>query len=114
MAISALGFSAMAMLVKLASPRLPTGEIVLVRAVVTLALSYLMVRRERLSPWGHQRGSLVLRGVFGFGGLAGYYIALGRLPLADATTIQNVTPLITAVLAWWLLDEVVGWSTAIA
>jgi hypothetical protein len=35
-AASALGFSGMSLLVKLASARLPTGEIVLARAVVTL------------------------------------------------------------------------------
>ncbi len=114
MATSALGFSAMSVLVKVASSRLPTGEIVFVRALITLALSYAMLRRARLSPWGTRRGALLFRGLLGFGGLTGYYLALARLPLADATTIQNATPLITTVLAWWLLDEQIGWPTAIA
>lgn len=114
MAASALGFSGMSVLVKVASPRLPTGEIVFARALVTLVLSYALVRRAGLSPWGRQRGALVFRGLLGFGGLTGYYLALARLPLADATTIQNATPLITAVLAWWLLDEAIGWPTGIA
>ncbi|HSK01069.1 MAG TPA: DMT family transporter [Kofleriaceae bacterium] len=117
MAASAFGFSAMTMLVKLASARLPLGEIVLARAVITLVLSYAMVVRARLprpAPWGAQHGRLVLRGLLGFGGLAGYYAAVARLPLADATTLQNVTPLLTALLAWWLLGERVGGSTLIA
>ena len=114
MAASALGFSAMSVLVKIASPRLPTGEIVLSRALVTLGLSYVMVRRAGLSPWGHHKRKLVLRGVVGFGGLAGSYAALAALPLADATTMQNTTPLLTALLAWWLLDERVGRATALA
>jgi drug/metabolite transporter (DMT)-like permease len=114
MAASAFGFSAMSLLVKLASARLPTGEIVFSRAIVTLALSYAMVRRAGLSPWGTQRGALVFRGLLGFGGLTSLYIALAHLPLADATTLQNVLPLSTALLAWWLLDERIGWSTAIA
>jgi len=114
MAASALGFSAMSMLVKLASPRLPTGEIVLARAVVTLIVSYVMVRRAGLVPWGTQRGKLVLRGFLGFGGLAGYYAAIALLPIADATTIHQVVPLMTALLAWWLLDEKIGWSTLLA
>lgn len=114
MAASALGFSAMAMLVKLASPRLPTGEIVFFRALITLVLSYALVRRAGLPALGHNRRSLVMRGLLGFGGLAAYYIALAHLPLADATTLTNATPLITAVLAWWLLDERIGWSTAAA
>ena len=114
MVASAFAFSVMGMLVKLASPRLPTGEIVFARALITTVISFAMVRRAGLSPWGTQRASLVLRGVLGFGGLAGYYVALARLPLADATTLQNTVPLLTAVLAWWLLDEAIGWSTAFA
>ena len=114
MALSALGFSAMSMLVKLASTRLPTGEIVLARGVVTLVISYAMVRRAGLSPWGTQKKRLLFRGVLGFGGLTGYYAAIALLPIADATTIQQIVPVLTAVLAWWLLDEKVGWSTAVA
>jgi drug/metabolite transporter (DMT)-like permease len=115
MAASALGFSAMTLLVKLAGTRLPTGEIVLARAVVTLALSYGMLRRAGLPrPWGTERGRLALRGLLGFGGLSGYYAAVVRLPLADATTLQNVTPLLTAILAWRLLGERVGGATLIA
>jgi drug/metabolite transporter (DMT)-like permease len=114
MIASAFGFSAMAMLVKLASPRLPTGEIVFARALVTLVLSYAMVKRAGLAPWGHRRGALVFRGLLGFGGLTFYYLAIAHLPLADATVLQNATPLITAVLAWWLLDEQIGWPTAFA
>lgn len=114
MAASALGFSAMAALVKLASPRIPTGEIVLARSVVTLVLSYAMVKRAGLSPWGTQRGQLVLRGFLGFGGLAGYYLAIALLPIADATTIHQVVPLMTALLAWWLLDERIGAATFVA
>ena len=99
---------------KLASARLPTGEIVLARAVVTLVISYVMVRRAGLSPWGNHRGKLVLRGLLGFGGLTGYYAAIALLPIADATTIQQIVPLLTAVLAWWLLDEELGWRTFFA
>ncbi|MDB4954316.1 MAG: Integral rane protein [Myxococcales bacterium] len=114
MAASACGFSAMSVLVKLASARLPTGEIVLARALVTLALSYAMVKRADLSPWGTQRGRLVVRGLLGFGGLACYYLALAWLPLADATVLQNTIPLITTILAWWILRERVGWAAAFA
>ena len=114
MAAAALGFSMMSVLVKLVSPRIPTGEIVLARAVFTLFASYVLVRRAGLSPFGTQPGKLVLRGLFGSVALAGYYISLALLPLADATTIHQTVPLITALLAWWLLRERVGWSTAAA
>ena len=114
MAASALGFSAMALLVKLASERLPTGEIVLARAVVTLVVSYAMVVRARLHPWGTNRRGLVVRGLVGFAGLSLYYLSLAHLPLADATTIQQTVPLITSVIAWFVLREPIGSSTALA
>jgi drug/metabolite transporter (DMT)-like permease len=120
MTLSALGFSVMSVLVKEAAPRLPTGEIVLARAVMTLVLSYVMVKRavgsdgKPVSPWGVQRGKLILRGFLGFSALACYYLALVRLPLADATTLHYIQPLITGVLAWWLLDEKIGWAAAFA
>jgi len=114
MAASALAFSAMSALVKLASTRLPTGEIVLARAVVTLVLSYAMLARAGIPPWGTSRRKLALRGLLGFCALGCYYLSLARLPLADATTLQNTTPLFTAGLAWWLLGERIGRATAAA
>jgi drug/metabolite transporter (DMT)-like permease len=114
MALSALGFSVMAVLVKLAAREMPTGEIVLARAIITLGLSYALVRRAGLSPWGTQRGRLVVRGILGFSGLAFYYLSLARLPLAEATTLQNTVPVLTALLAWWMLGERVGLAAAFA
>ncbi|MGE5183014.1 MAG: DMT family transporter [Acidobacteriota bacterium] len=114
MAGSAFAFSVMALLVKLASDELPTGEIVLARAAVTLVLSYAMLRRRGVPVWGHNKRGLLLRGCIGFCALACYYVSLRQLPLADATTLQNTTPLVTALLAWWLLGERVGWATAAA
>jgi drug/metabolite transporter (DMT)-like permease len=114
MALSALGFSVMSVLVKLVSTRLPTGEIVLARAVMTLAISFVMVKRAELSPWGNQRGRLLLRGLLGFVALGCYYLALARLPLADATTLHYTQPLVTSLLAWWILGEKVGWAAAFA
>jgi len=114
MTASAFGFSIMSLLVKVASADLPTGEIVLARGVVTLVASYVMIARARLPMWGTNRRGLALRGLLGFGGLSFYYLSLAYLPLADATTIQNSTPLLTTLLAWWLLHERVGWPTALA
>jgi len=114
MALSAFGFSVMSVLVKLAARELPTGEIVLARAIVTLVLSFVLVRRAGLSPWGTQRGKLLVRGILGFSGLAFYYLSLARLPLAEATTLQNTVPVLTALLAWWLLGEQVGLAAAFA
>lgn len=117
MAASALSFSVMSLLVKLASARLPMGEIVLARALVTLAASVAMVWRARLpppGPWGTHRGKLVLRGALGFCGLGTYYGSLALLPLPEATTLQNLVPLVSTWLGWWILGERVGRSALLA
>jgi len=114
MAASALFFSAMSALVKVAGARLPPQEIVLTRVVMTLALSWWMVRRAGLSPWGTRRVALVGRGLLGFTALSCYYWTLTRLPLAEATTIHHMAPLFTALGAWLLLGERAGLAAIVA
>jgi drug/metabolite transporter (DMT)-like permease len=108
MAYGAFWFSVMSLLVKVAGQRIPAMEIVLVRGVVSLALSYWMLRRAGIPPWGSSRGLLLVRGMLGFGGLGCFYYALVHLPLAEATVIQYTNPLFTALLAAWLLRERIG------
>src|SRR5690606_7532005 len=93
---------------------LPVEMLVLARGVVTLVLSYAVIRRLGLSPWGHDRTRLVLRGVFGLGGLGCFYFAVTSLPLAEVTVIHHLNPLVTTVLAALVLRERVGWPLALA
>jgi drug/metabolite transporter (DMT)-like permease len=106
MLLSAFAFSVMGAFVKLAGTRLPTSELITARALVTLIVSALLLRRRRLSPWGHRRGLLFVRGCFGFCGLCCVYYALTHLPLAEATVLQYLHPVFTAMLAARLIAEV--------
>jgi drug/metabolite transporter (DMT)-like permease len=108
MVLGALFFSIMAVLVKVAGRRIPSQEIVLARALVTLALSWVTLRRAGVSPWGHNRRLLLVRGLAGFGALSCYFFALTELPLADATVIQYTSPVFTAVFAALALREAIG------
>ena len=108
MAYSAFWFSAMALLVKIAGARLPSMEIVLVRAVITLALSYALVRRAKLDPWGNHKGMLLLRGALGAASLTCFYFSIVHLPLAEATVIQYTNPVFAALLAAVLIRERLG------
>jgi drug/metabolite transporter (DMT)-like permease len=108
MAYGAFWFSVMSLGVKIAGRRLPSMEIVLVRAVVTLALSYALVRRARLHIWGNRRGMLVLRGLLGCAALTCLYFSIVHLPLAEATVIQYTNPVFVALLAGALLGERFG------
>jgi drug/metabolite transporter (DMT)-like permease len=105
MVLAAFFFSAMSLLVKLVGLRLPSQEVVFVRALVSLTVAYALVRRARLGNWGKRKGLLVVRGMMGFAALSCFFYALIHLPLADATVIQYTNPVWTAWLGWWLLNE---------
>lgn len=107
MILSALAFSAMTAMVKLAGERLPSQEIVVARAIVSLVLSGAMLARAGVSPWGQRRGWLWFRGLLGFAGLSCVYGAVTHLPLAEATVLQYLHPPITALLAGLFLGEAV-------
>lgn len=107
---AAFFFSLMTLFIKLAGRRLPSQQIVLVRSAVTLIYSYGAIRWAGVSPWGQRRGVLVLRGLFGFGAMICFYLALTKLPLADTTAIFFSNPVLTALLAAIFLDERLGLS----
>ena len=114
MVLSALGFALMAACVKLVSTHgIPVFEIVAARALVSLILSYLDVKRKRLSVWGTNKTLLLARGVAGSLALICVYYAVATLPLAEATILQYLHPVFTAMLAVVFLKEHIQKSTLI-
>lgn len=105
MALAAFFFSLMSLLVKVAGQRLPSSELVMGRSIVSLVISYAMLKQANVRPWGKRTGLLVVRGFVGFGGLLCFFYAIPRLPLADVTVIQFTNPVFTAVFAALLLKE---------
>jgi drug/metabolite transporter (DMT)-like permease len=108
MIVSAFAFAVMSALVKLAGARLPSVEIAIARGVVTLALSYVALRRAGIPAFGHANKWLLVRGLIGLGGLQCYFYAVTVLPLAEATVIHFTNPLFVAIAAPFLLGERVG------
>ena len=108
MMLSALAFSVMTVLVKLAGERLPSQELVVARAIVSLVLSWSLLRRAGVSPWGRDKRWLWIRGALGFAGLSCVYGAVTHLPLAEATILQYLYPAITALLAGVFLGEAIS------
>lgn len=108
MAVGAFWFSVMSLLVKEAGTRLPSAQIVLARAVVTFVLSWAMLRRAGVPPWGSNRRRLALRGLVGASSITCFYYSLVHLPIAEATVIQYMNPVFTAILAGILLGERMG------
>ncbi len=105
---AALFFSLMSLFVKLAGERLPSSMMVLARGVVTLVISAALVWRAGLSPLGHNKPLLLLRGLLGFVGLVCFFYAVTTLPLAEVTVIHYLNPLFTGVLAALVLKERMG------
>jgi drug/metabolite transporter (DMT)-like permease len=111
MVLGSFWFSVMSLLVKLAGRTMPTMEVVLVRGVLTLALSAAIVWRAGYAPFGVRatRPLLLARGVIGSVALSCFYASIVHLPLAEASVIQYTNPIFTAVLAAVVLRERIGW-----
>ncbi len=106
MIVSALAFSVMSLFVKLVGEKgLPVLEIVAARSVVSLVISYISLQRLGISLLGQRRVLLFARGLAGFIALNCVFYALTHLPLAEATVLQYLHPMFTAVLAFVFLKE---------
>lgn len=109
MLVGAFWFSVMSVLVKLAGRRLPSMEIVFFRGILTLAMSYAIVKRARIEPvLGVNRRLLLQRGVLGAAALACFLFSLTHLPLAEATLIQYMNPVFAILVAHWWFRERMG------
>ncbi len=112
MLLSAAGFALMAVCVKQVSQYgIPLLEIIAARALVSLIISYIDVKRKNLSIWGNNKPLLIARGFVGAFSLICVYYAVITLPLAEATLIQYLHPAFTAVIALIFLKERVHLST---
>jgi drug/metabolite transporter (DMT)-like permease len=111
----ALAFSVMSACAKLAGDRIPNQEIVAFRAVVVTGITWSMLRKKGLNPWGTERWLLFLRGLFGYAALSCFLWAVIRLPLADTTVIHFTNPVWTALLAALFIGEILrGWEVLLA
>ena len=112
MLLSALAFALMAACVKSVSESgIPVLEIVAARAIVSVLLSYLVVKRKKISIWGNNKPWLLARGAVGAVSLICVFYAISTLPLAEATILQYLHPIFTALLALFFLHEKIQRST---
>lgn len=106
------------MLLKLASPNLPFGQLIFLRGVVATGL--ILIACALTGTWKHWRQiaawPVVGRSLANTASTFLYIQALFHLPLANVTSIMQATPLLLTALAAVVLREGVGWRrwTAIA
>lgn len=105
-----LFFAIMVLLIKLLATAVPVGQIVFYRSAVALIplIIFLLICREFPSglktqrPFGH-----LGRCLFGCIAMFASFASLEYLPMADATVIGFLAPIITVLLAWFFLSEAV-------
>jgi drug/metabolite transporter (DMT)-like permease len=108
MGLSALLFSGMAALAKLAAQRVPSAEVVLFRSLLgaLLLVAWHLGRGGRPGELrGKQRGLLWLRGLFGGGAVLLYFYGLAGLRVADGMLLNSCAPLFVLALSAPLLGE---------
>lgn len=104
MLVSAFSFSLMGLFVR-GLRSLPSMEIVMFRAGISLVISAGILLYARKSLVGKNKLLLFLRGLFGFVALSAYFYSIHELPLAEAVPVQYTSPLFTALLAPLILGE---------
>jgi drug/metabolite transporter (DMT)-like permease len=80
-------------------------EIVFFRSFISIAITFAVLRRAQINPWGNQHFKLILRGIVGTFAMLSYFYTLQVMPLASAVTIQYLHPIFTVLLAGVLFRE---------
>ncbi|MGB3588406.1 MAG: DMT family transporter [Tunicatimonas sp.] len=97
-------FACMNVLVKMVS-HIPAVEAVFFRSLISLVMSYSVLRIQKVNMWGNNHKWLIARGAFGAVALVLYFTLLQDIPLATAITLQFLSPIATAILGMLLLRE---------
>jgi drug/metabolite transporter (DMT)-like permease len=107
MMLATLFFAMMNIMVKYV-PRIGAVEIVFFRSLVSLVLSFVMLRQLRLAVWGNNKKWLIIRGVAGSAGLLLFFTAIKMMPLGSAIAIQYLSPIFTTLLGVFIVKEKVS------
>ncbi len=103
---------------KVLSAHLPVVEIAWLRYVIFVLVAGVLVRRARpRAVWPRSSALQVTRGVCLVASSLLFIFGLRRLPLAEASTISFVSPVLTTMLSVPLLGEQVGvrrWAAVVA
>jgi drug/metabolite transporter (DMT)-like permease len=105
MLVGGFCFAVMGALVKTASIKFTSPELVFYRGILGVALVYWFVHQHqrslRTSFWGKQAS----RAIIGFIATVFFFYALGKLPLATATTLNQTSPLFMAMILPFVLHQ---------
>ena len=104
MVLATVFFALMNVMVKYI-PRISAVEIVFFRSVVSLVMSYAILRQQRVSVWGNNKKWLIIRGIAGSAGLLFFFVTIKMMPLGSAIAIQYMSPVFTSLLGVFIAKE---------
>ncbi len=108
MMLSAFFFCTMTVFVKLAGNEIGTMQIVLMRGIFTLIVTYFLIWKNNVHPFGNNKKILIFRGMVGTIALFLVFESIQRFSIPEATVIQYLYPIFTAILASFIISEYVG------
>lgn len=103
--------------VKSLSGQVPLFQVMFVRGCFASTLLCLLVyskRAHRVQIQRSDKGLITLRTLAEMGATMAFLTALFNMPLANATAILQVVPLIMALVVWLVFGESFGWRRALA
>lgn len=110
MLMALLFFTAMNVLIKYI-PRIGAVEIIFFRSVVSLIMSYVVLKHRRINLWGNNKKWLIIRGMAGSAGLLFFFTTIKVMPLGSAIAIQYLSPIFTSLLGIIIVKEkVFSWQ----
>ena len=90
---------------KVATRRLPGGEVALVRFVVGILVTVLLVSLRAAQIRPSRWGWLAARGLFGGLAVVTYFASIQASPVGVATLLNQTQPVYTMLFSWMLLGE---------
>lgn len=108
MLISAICLALMSAFAKVLADSLPTIEIVFFRNFFGIILISLTFFKSPLNQIGGRPLLLFFRAAIGLIAMLSFFYNIATIPLADAITYSRLSPIFTAIFAFWFLKERIG------
>ena len=106
MLISTLSFACMNALVKYLVT-FPTLQIVFFRALGSLMITFIYLKKQRINQWGNQKQLLIYRGIVGVTSMILFFWGVHYISVGSAVTLRYIAPLFAGLLAVIYLKETI-------
>ncbi|RUM62612.1 MAG: EamA family transporter [Sulfurimonas sp.] len=105
MLIASFTFAIMGAFAKLASPTIPSLEVVFFRNLAGVIIVGIAILKAPMKHIGGKPYLLFFRGFIGFIALLAFFYNIAHISLGDAMTYSKTSPIFTAVFAYLFLHE---------